>query len=338
MTLRLSHHATGGADAGDAGRRSERGAILIFMALSMTAILMVASIVIDGSQAYSQRRSMQNAADLSALAGARALDAVKYAGANWSTVDAATRDLGEDNKAESVDCTVITNVGTAIGGCQQWWAVISPIAAGVRVKATDVRTTTFAKLTGQETVTASATSSATIQTLIGTGTPFVICGNAQVGGYPILNRDNTINATTATAMGTVELQSAQVPTCGAGSAFKGKIADQDFTVPGWLHADNGNGYEQDINAQVVGGTPCPTGGPFDDCDMLVPIADQGLGNGNDIQMHAVAWAVFHITGSGRTNPKYYGTFRSGAAYVSGGRTNVALPANNATPRVIRIIQ
>lgn len=333
MTLRLSHHIRY-----ETGERSERGAILIFMALSMTAVLMVASIVIDGSQAYSQRRSMQNAADLSALAGARALDEVKYAGANWSIVDAAAQGLGGDNRAESVECTVITNVGTAIGGCEQGWAVLMPTAAGVRVRATDVRSTTFAELTGQKTVTASATSAATIQTLVGTGSPFVICGNAQVGGYPILNSDNTINASTATAMGTVEIQSSQVPTCGAGSAFKGKIADDDFTVPGWLHADNGNGYEQDINVQVAGATACPSGGPFDGCDMLIPIADQGQGNGTAIQMRAVAWAVFHITSGAKANPKYYGTFRSGSAVVTGGRTNVALPANDATPRVIRIIE
>jgi hypothetical protein len=330
---RLSHHPP--AELGD---RSERGAIVVFVALSLTAVLLVASVVIDGSHAYSQRRSMQNAADLSALAGARALDKVRYSGANWSTVGAAARNLGTDNDAESIDCTVITKVGAPIGSCDQWWAVLWPGAAGVRVVATDVRPTTFARITGTDDVTATATSAATIQTLIGTGTPFVICGNADLGGYPILNSDNTINASTAAAMGKVEIQSSQVPTCGAGSAFKGKIADDDFTVPGWLHADNGNGYEQDINVQVVGAKACPTGGPFDDCDMLVPIADRGVGNGNDIQMHAVAWAVFHITGTGQANPKYYGTFRGTAPYVTGGRTSVELPANAATPRVIRIIQ
>ncbi|WP_421119975.1 pilus assembly protein TadG-related protein [Aquihabitans daechungensis] len=333
MTLHLSHHART-----EPGARSERGAILVFMALSMIAVLMVATIVIDGSQAYSQRRSMQNAADLSALAGARALDKVKYAGASWSSVNAAATNLGGDNKAEAIDCTVITNVGAPIGGCEHWWAVHWPGAAGVRVEATDIRNTTFAKVTGVDTVTARATSAATIQTLIGTGSPFVVCGNAELGGYPILNSDNTINIATATAMGTVEVQSSQVPTCGAGSAFKGKIADEDFTVPGWLHADNGNGYEQDINVQVVGAKACPSGGPFDDCDMLIPIADRGHGNGTDIQMHAVAWAVFHITGTGQANPKYYATFRSAAPYVTGGRTSVELPANSATPRVIRIIQ
>jgi Flp pilus assembly protein TadG len=333
VTRRLGHHA-----AAPEGDPSERGAIVIFVALSMTAVLVMASLVIDGSQAYSQRRSMQNAADLSALAGARALDRVKFAAADWTSVDAAAQDLGRDNGAESLACSVITNVGAAIGACSDQQAVRAAAAAGVRVQASDVRATTFGGLTGEETVTATATSAATIQTLIGTGTPFVICGNPQLGGYPILNSDNTIDAASAIAMGTVELQSSQVPTCGAGSAFKGKIADHEVTVPGWLHADNGNGYEQDIEVQVIGGTPCPSGGPFDDCDLLVPIADLGQGNGNDIQMRAVAWAVFHITGTSRSNPKYYGTFRSAAPYVTGGRTSVALPANSATPRAIRIIQ
>jgi Flp pilus assembly protein TadG len=318
--------------------RNDGGAILVFVALSMTAVLLVASIVIDGSQAYSQRRSMQNAADLSALAAARALDGVRYSGADWTSVSAAASDLGSDNDADAIDCTVITNVGAVIGSCSQWSAVTDARAAGVRVVATDVRATTFGRVIGRDQVTAVASSAATIQTLVGTGSPFVICGNADLGGYPILKADNTLDPASALAMGTVEIQSSQVPTCGAGSAFKGKIADDDFTVPGWLHADNGNGYEQEIDVQVAGATPCPTGGPFDDCDMLIPIADRGVGNGTSIQMHAVAWAVFHVTGSGRANPKYYGTFRAEKPYATGGQTSVDLPANGATPRVIRIIE
>ncbi|HXH57060.1 hypothetical protein [Iamia sp.] len=70
--------------------------------------------------------------------------------------------------------------------------------------------------------------------------------------------------------------------------------------------------------------------------MLIPIADDGEGNGNNIQMHAVAWAVFHITGNGRGNPKYYGEFVSDAPYVTSGGTSDGTPTEG-TPRVIRLI-
>ena len=180
------------------------------------------------------------------------------------------------------------------------------------------------------------TSAASIQPLAGAGAPFVVCGSPDRGGYPILNPDNTINVAAAKAMGTIDIQSSQVPTCGAGSAFKGKLAGDEVVVPGWVEADNGNGYDQQIKAQVVGATPCPTGGPFEGCDMLVPIADQGSGNGNNITMHAVAWAVFRIIGDGSGNPKYRGYFRSEATFVTGGISTNAVPRSGSTLRVIRL--
>jgi hypothetical protein len=237
-----------------------------------------------------------------------------------------------------VTCTVIGGTGTAIGSCDSQTAVKSSLAAGVSVRTAYTRPATFANLGGRRSVTATVTSSATVQPLAGTGTPFVICGSSSHGGYPILNADKTINVAAAKAMGTIDVQGSQVPTCGAGSAFKGKLEDQeDVVVPGWVQADNGNGYEQHIENQVVGATPCPTGGPFTGCDMIIPIADQGTGNGNNIQMHVVAWAVFHITGDGGGNPKYRGTFRSEATFVTGGITTNVAPATSSTLRVVRLL-
>jgi hypothetical protein len=52
--------------------------------------------------------------------------------------------------------------------------------------------------------------------------------------------------------------------------------------------------------------------------MLLPIADNGFGNGNGIQMHIVAFGIFHVTGDGHGNPKYYGSFVAPGKVATGG--------------------
>src|SRR5690349_12809009 len=51
----------------------ERGATAVLMALSMVGLLAFGGLVLDGGNAYSQRRQMQNAADSSAMSGTNAL-------------------------------------------------------------------------------------------------------------------------------------------------------------------------------------------------------------------------------------------------------------------------
>jgi Flp pilus assembly protein TadG len=50
----------------------ERGQILVMFALSITAVIAMVGLVLDGSGAYSQKRVEQNASDLASLAGANA--------------------------------------------------------------------------------------------------------------------------------------------------------------------------------------------------------------------------------------------------------------------------
>ncbi len=322
-------------------RPAQRGAALMMMTLSIASILVVSVLVIDGSQAYPQRRKTQNAVDEAALAATRALDRYRIAeepGTAPGDALAEARSVTDENDVVMTACTVVDGKGDPIGPCSSVAAVDDAEAVGVDVEGSDTRPTSFGKIVDTDSVTATATSAATSQPLVGTASPFVVCGNPERGGYPILDPDGTINVETATAMGIVDIQSSKVPTCGAGAAFKGKIEDDaEIDLPGWVKADNGNGYEQDIHNQVLGARACPSGGPFTDCDMLLPIADEGRGNGNKIVMHAVAWAVFHVVGDGHGNPKYRGYFRSDAPYVTGGETSDGVPTAE-TPRVIRLIE
>ncbi|MBI3923649.1 MAG: Tad domain-containing protein, partial [Armatimonadetes bacterium] len=50
---------------------TSRGQTLVVIAFSLIVTLLFAGLAIDGSNAYQQRRRMQNAADAGAMAGAR---------------------------------------------------------------------------------------------------------------------------------------------------------------------------------------------------------------------------------------------------------------------------
>ena len=54
-------------------RRSERGQIVVMVAIGLTAIVAMVGLVIDGGLAFTNRRQVQNAADAAALAGTRVL-------------------------------------------------------------------------------------------------------------------------------------------------------------------------------------------------------------------------------------------------------------------------
>ena len=77
-------------------RRGERGAVLVFAALVLTALLGFAALVVDIANATQVRRQSQNTADAAALAGAAELPngpaaaaAVKFYAAKNLDIDAA---------------------------------------------------------------------------------------------------------------------------------------------------------------------------------------------------------------------------------------------------------
>ena len=63
---------------------SERGQVLVIIALAMFGLIGMTGLAIDGSRAYSDRRQAQNAADTAALAAALAY--VRTPGGNWTDV------------------------------------------------------------------------------------------------------------------------------------------------------------------------------------------------------------------------------------------------------------
>ena len=104
-------------------RRSEQGQILVIFALSITVIIAMAGLILDGSGAYSQRRSEQNAADLAALAGANAYmnttgarEAKRAAAITAAQASAGRNTIGITNAAVTVDVTYASSGGVVIVG------------------------------------------------------------------------------------------------------------------------------------------------------------------------------------------------------------------------------
>ena len=340
--IKMTHHPRLDRPGAD-GRHGERGVILPLTALSMVTLLLVATLVIDGSQAYPQRRSMQNAADAASLAGARALDKAKWFGGQWTEVARMASSIAAENRAESSICTVIDSDGDPLGPCDSQAVVLSPSAAGVAVEATDVRRTTFGAFAGRDNVTARARAAATVQTFLGgTGAPFAICDDGDPDGYRILKADGTLNTVGLGKFVDIDLQAPTVPDCGARSSpFKGKIEpDQLLTKGAWVEVTPGNGFDADIRTQVLGATPCVVSGQnlVSGCDILLPVVDEaGPGSGTNITLHVAAWIVVHVTPH-QGNPKYTGTYVGVRPYVGGGTTSSEPPGDRATPRVIRLIR
>jgi Flp pilus assembly protein TadG len=324
--------------------------------LIMVALLAIAAIVIDMGSAYAARRQMQNESDSASQAATRVLfkarggvppffqNAALNASVATTATDVVSRNFGDST---NVACTVIRADQSVIAPCSPVGGWVADTTnggpSGVRVQATKTETTAFGNVIGQPTTTSRARAAALIQPLITGHSPFIICGDASKGGWDILNPNKTVSVTKAMALGggtgTIPIQESQAPTCGAGSAFKGKADDDGtlFSIPQWVGGANGNGNDHAIQRTVANAPPCPAGGPFTNCDLIIPIADDGAGNGNDIQMHIVALTVWHVTGDGTGNPKYFGTFLSVTTPITGGQAGSG-PCLAGSACVIKLVQ
>jgi hypothetical protein len=402
MNLAIRHHTSAEPRRG----RGERGSLIPLVALSMVAILLVVTLVLDGSQAYPQRRSAQNGADAAATAGASALDRAKWFGGPVSDIYLKAKSVAVANKAAGIDCEYINTQGVPVTGplgtpsCGSMAeessmgqsAMLSalavggvPLAAnGVRITTYVDRPTTFGALSGRTKVTAKARAAATVQKLKTTGSPFIVCANPSPHpdiapppgrvGWDILKTNPAVISDWSiydrpwdppfvfNADGSVDLDPTKVaaannlnggkgialvgseprvPRCGvSGGNFDGNGSMDLAEIPSWIGYSNGGGHSEAASEVVVSTTPCPDPFPTSgtiDCDVLLPIAIDGNTPAHPDQLRVVAMAVFHVSGTGVGNPKYYGKIRADIHYVAGGQTTVD-PVTASSLRVVRIIE
>jgi hypothetical protein len=327
--------------------RGDDGAILIFLALSLGMLLVVAALVLDGGSAYVQRRQGQNSADAAAMAGTRALDRYRFpptgTTADVTTIMSQVTAVATANGSTTVvSCRLINydQVGVAsdLGACTS--ASAANNAEGVRVTLSQTRTTYFGGVTGKATTTATTSAAATIQQLSSIGAPFLICGNPLLGGYNLLNPNGTLNPSNAQNAGEMTLHGSQVPDCGAGSQFKGLMENDDIELNVWTDiGTQGNqvGQYRDVTTDI---TACPNGGPYTNCDMLLPIMQNGKGSGSNAQAFVTAYAVFHVTEGSTGNSAHTAHYVATITQASGGQgAGVDLGgANSGLIRLIKLVE
>ena len=298
----------------------ERGATLVIIALALVAILGTAGLAIDGGQIFNGRRQSQNATDSAAIAGADALFAYQYTAAtntarDSTTINVAVLDkLAQNGAATDALCQLVDAQDGVLGPCLGASDAQLIAASGVQASATIHQSGALVPIVGINGYSAHAKATATVQPVVASSSPFIVCG-AAMNGWNILNPDGSINITAAEAtLINIAIEGPHVPNCGAhDQSWKGKSGPTGPVGIGqWQNTTDGNGYNAVAANAVAGQTPCPADLgtnpiPASGCGLLLPIADNAR-DGATMQLHIVAFAIFFVTPGQGGNPRYQGTF------------------------------
>lgn len=301
-------------------KSSEGGATLITVALSITALLGVSSLSIDGGKMFSARRQAQNATDAAASAGAEALFAYQYAEATNDTTrvpssvyQSAIDKLAQNGMSVS-SCQLVDAAGVVTTPCDSAADADLVAASGVVAGATLTQSTMLAGVMGLNRFSARASATATVQPLVSASAPFIVCGASDTG-WNILTNSGSIDVTKALRLGQIPVQGSQVPTCGApNNSFKGKAAPNSppAVIGGLMGITPGNGFNAVISSTVAGLLPCPdltTGTiPQGGCGMIIPIASGAEVGPSGTQMRIANLGVFNVVPGGTGRAKFIGTF------------------------------
>ena len=296
------------------------GQILIMFAVMLVALLGAVGLSVDLGLAFSQRRTMQTAADAGAYAGALAV--LK----SWD-VTTEVNSVVNDNQMNlgsitSIQCEFIDDAMQALGDCA---GSIPSTASGVRVTVQESHPAFFISVIpgAPNTVTTSAVAAANIQLVIPPGGgPFLPCARQAIpadGSAPmdIVFLDSNYNLTEVNpaAVGVkfniYGPNDTVVEDCGIAPDKYNGAASFDIpclTAPGWCHFENGN-VTGPVNQAVGGIDGCVQGAttPYN-CVAFLPIAtekDQPLG-ANETKVWVVGFLPFYIEQGNQPN-KYYGT-------------------------------
>lgn len=306
------------------------GQVIIMVAIFATALIGVLGLATDLGISFAGRRSMQNAADAAAYAGARqiAKAAITTGISAKSEVDGQVTQNGfafaSANPTNT--CKYVNDADTAVGNCS---LTVPTTATGVKVTVTETHPTFFIHvLPGVgDTASTSATAIAHVMkpALAGTG-PFIVCATnlRTSSGNPqkmnILNWVNGAWQINSAAVGkTFNIHSSQVEQCGngnnSGNNFKG-IADSTANIsksaPPATYFSWSGGVVASVAAAVEGINGCQAGTTINNCVAYLPVAVDDCNqppianpchptnpNGsNDKRMWTIGFAAFYIVESG----------------------------------------
>src|SRR6478672_2836984 len=126
--------------------RAPRGQILIMFAVMLTALLGALGLSIDLGMSFSQRRTMQSAADAGALAGARVVSKAMPSNpvSAWSEVQSVVNcNKMAVGTITSITCNYVNDAGTALNPCT---ATVPSTATGVEVTVQENHPTYFVRV------------------------------------------------------------------------------------------------------------------------------------------------------------------------------------------------
>ena len=336
------------AAAGGRGGR-HAGQILVMFALMGTAMIGVMGLGTDLGYAFVAKRTMQNAADGAALAGARIVAKAATGGALSALGDVTL--IANSNGFAGVNptvetCQYVNDAGAELGPCG---GTVPRAATGVTVTVAEAHPTFFLRAVpgAPESVTVRATATAHIRKATGLPTdgPFLVCGIdtklAAGGRLSILQSDGSGGwRVKPDAWGRVfEIHGPQVERCNAKSSrFKG-VADQGRNrtrqVADWFGYTEGD-TAGPVSVDVEGVQGCKAGQEAVNCVAYLPVAvDSPAEANNDRQLWTVMFMPFYITRSGANS--HYGELVPGYVIYNRGRPSTdGWNWDYAGPIVIRL--
>jgi hypothetical protein len=302
-----------------ADRRADRrmgaasGQVIVLFALFLTAMLGVLGLAIDLGFAFAQRRSMQNAADAGAMAGAWTVarwtkDTPGLAALPEVAARAADNRMG-DAAPQVVRCDYVDDADQALGPCS---LPVPARASGVAVTVREEHPTFFLQVVpgAPERVATGASATAHVQRIRHTAPngPFLVCGKqtqlAGGGTLSILTDNNTINQD-AVGKTFVLHDPSEVADCGLqGEPFKG-IADQtrnDGRLPGEWWVGTSGDQAGPVRSRVAGIDGCADNAPPPyGCVVILPVFTDDPAPRRptgDPEFFVVLYAAFRITSTG----------------------------------------
>ncbi len=113
--------------------------------------------------------------------------------------------------------------------------------------------------------------------------------------------------------------------------------NQDIELNQWSDiGTQGNRVGQCSDA-TTGINACPDGGPYTDCDMLLPIMQSGKGSGSNATAFVTAFAVFHVT-EGHTGNTAHTAHYVGTVTQAAGGQGAGVDLGSSNSGLIRLLK
>ena len=348
------HVQTDDSSRPGAERGASTGQILVMFALLLTALLGALGLSVDLGVAFSQRRTMQSAADAGALAGTRMVAKNNVDSVPTSVLSEVTNVIQKNKLSggniSSIDCNYVTDNGSVITPCV---SVIPPTASGVEVKVTESHPTYFIRVVpgAPNTVSTNALARANVKiapVIPGDG-PYLPCGiHTQLvsGGSMDMMIKTGGSGTNATWIvnplavnQTFIIHGPQIEKCEAkASRYKG-LADNTVNLnlvpPAWFSYKEGDtaGF---ISTDVQGPDGCKAGQEVVNCVAFLPIVvPEPVEVDNNRKLWCVGFAPFYITAP-KSNEHNGKLLRDYIVYGKGQDGTWGWNQNYSGPIVIRL--